>query len=260
MNKASFTGKRYLITGGSRGIGKALALSLKAQGAQVAIFSRSIENIESDEREAFCDVAINCDVADIEQQQKAFDVLKSEWPAIDGIFINAGVSGFSSILDMPMDEYDRVMNINLRAAFISLQLAGQWMKNAVTHNLQSQGHIVACCSLSSFYPENNIAHYNMAKSALAMLVKTAAREFGQFQVRVNGVAPGLTETDLIAGSEAIPGFHERVASRTPLGRLGSPDDIVPSIEELFSTQWVTGQTVIVDGGLSLFTPTDPLES
>ena len=155
MSRSHFAGKRYLITGGSRGIGRALALSLKAQGAEVAIFSRAIEQVDTSELETFCDIAKNCDVAVHTQQQQAFEFLKTQWPVLDGIFINAGVSGFASILDMPIDEYDRVMNINLRAAFISLQLAGQWMRNTIEQQLQSQGHIVACCSLSSFHPENN---------------------------------------------------------------------------------------------------------
>lgn len=251
----NFSNKNILITGGSRGIGKALAVSLKRHGANVAIISRCIEQ-EADA--SFCDIAINCDVANQHEQLAAFETLKQHWQHLDACFINAGVSGFSSILDMQLDEYDRVLNINLRAAFISLQEAGRWMKASVSND-NVTGSIVACCSLSSFAPENHIAHYNMAKSALAMLVKTAAREFGSFNTTVNGVAPGLTHTDLIAGSEAIPGFHERVSKRTALGRLGEVGDIVPEIEHLLLSRWVTGQILVADGGLSLFTPTDPLE-
>ena len=92
-----------------------------------------------------------------------------------------------------------------------------------------------------------------------MLVESGARELGPYNIRVNGIAPGLTKTDLIAGTENIPGYLERVAKRTPLGRIGEVVDVVPSIIHLLSDQWVSGQVLIADGGLSLVTPTDPLE-
>lgn len=243
----SLSGKTALVTGGSRGIGAGVVDALREQGCQVAVLARNVDDVE-------CDLAIACDVADEQQQLAAFEELSLQFDGLDYCFINAGVSGFCPLLDMATDEWDRVMNINLRAAFISLREAGCLMRDN-----DRGGSILACCSLSSFAPETNIAHYNAAKAGLMMLVKTAARECGQYQIRVNGIAPGLTRTDLIGGSEAIPGYHEKVAERTALGRLGHVDDITPIALNLLMSEWVTGQVLVADGGLSLFTPTDPLE-
>ena len=244
----NFQDKCAVVTGGSRGMGAEVALQLRAAGCKVAVLARNTDH-------GIGDLNIACDVADENAQQKAFVQIAEQFGRLDYAFINAGVSTFASLLDMDMNEWDRVMNINLRGALISLRETGKLMKQ-----FNHGGSIVTCCSLSTFKPEKFIAPYNASKAALANLTQTAARELGDFNIRVNGVAPGLTKTDIISGTESIPGYLEAVQKRTALQhRLGTPEDIADAVLKLLTMQWVTGQIIPVDGGLSLQTPTDPCE-
>ncbi len=242
--------KTAVVTGGSRGIGLGVVKALLDHNFKVFSLSRNVCEELNDDRL----VNIKCDVASEANQLDAFKQIGETTSRLDACFINAGVCGVSPLLEMDTDEWDRVLSTNLTGAFYSLREAGRFMRDS-----NSGGNIVACCSLSSFKPENMIVHYNASKAGLRMLVESGARELGAYDIRVNGIAPGLTQTDLIAGTEAIPGYLERVAKRTPLGRIGEVADLIPSIFHLLTDRWVSGQVLVADGGLSLVTPTDPLE-
>jgi NAD(P)-dependent dehydrogenase (short-subunit alcohol dehydrogenase family) len=243
-----FSEKTAVVTGGSRGMGAEVAKQLRAAGCKVAVLARTGNH-------SVGDLNIACDVADEQAQVMAFKKIAETFGRLDYAFINAGVSTFSTIIDMDMKEWDRATDINLRGALISLRESARLMKQA-----GNGGSIVTCCSLATFKPEKFIAPYNASKAALANLTQTAARELGEFNIRVNGVAPGLTRTTILEGIEHIPKYVEAVASRTPLQkRLGESVDIADAVLKLFTMQWVTGQVLIVDGGLSLQTPTDVSE-
>jgi len=229
-------------------MGAEVVRQLRAAGCKVAVLARTADH-------SMGDVNIACDVADEQAQVQAFAEISNIFGRLDYAFINAGVSTFSTILDMDMKEWDRATDINLRGALISLRESARLMKK-----FGNGGSIVTCCSLATFKPEKYIAPYNASKAALANLTQTAARELGEHNIRVNGVAPGLTRTDIIAGTEKMPGYFEAVQKRTPLQqRLGEPEDIADAVLKLFTMRWVTGQIIPVDGGLSLQTPTDPTE-
>jgi len=243
--KSDFMGKFAVVTGGSRGIGASVVKHLRAEGCKVAVLARTADHHVGD-------LNIACDVADEQSQVNAFKQIKDSFGALDYAFINAGVSTFTTILDMDMNEWDRATDINLRGALISLRESSRLMKKS-----GRDGSIITCCSLSSFKPEKFIAPYNASKAALVSLTQTAARELGEHNIRVNGVAPGLTRTDIITGTESMPGYLEAVQKRTALQhRLGESADIADAVLKLFTMQWVTGQIIPVDGGLSLQTPTD----
>lgn len=243
-----FENRYAVVTGGSRGLGAEVVKQLRQAGCKVAVLARTTDHKTGD-------INIACDVADEQSQKKAFETISKEFSCVDYAFINAGVGTFAGILDMDMQEWDRVLATNLRGALISLRETARLMKKN-----KDGGSIITCCSLSSFKPEKFIAPYNASKAGLVSLTQTAARELGDFNIRVNGVAPGLTRTDIINGTEAIPGYYKAVEKRTALQhRLGEPADIADAVMKLFVMRWVTGQIIPVDGGLSLQTPTDPAE-
>lgn len=246
--KNEFNNTCAVVTGGSRGMGAEVTKQLRALGCRVAVLARTTDHQVGD-------LNIACDVASEQAQVTAFRQIAETFGRLDYAFINAGVSTFSTIIDMDMNEWDRATDINLRGALISLRESARLMKKC-----GNGGSIITCCSLSTFKPEKFIAPYNASKAALASLTQTAARELGEFNIRVNGVAPGLTRTDIIAGTENIKGYNEAVAKRTPLQkRLGESADIADAALKLFTMHWVTGHILPVDGGLSLQTPTDVSE-
>jgi len=232
-----------LVTGGASGIGAATASLLQAMGSRVA----SVDLAPNSE----ADVSIEADVSDEDAMVAAVQRAQDELGPLTVAVLNAGVGGFSPIRSMTTEEWDRVHRVNVRAAFIGMRECAEAMSGG--------GTIVAVSSTSGFLAERGMAHYSTSKAALTQLVKVAARELGP-AIRVNGVAPGATDTPLFAATAQLPGYQERAAARTPLGRLGRPIDIAAAIVSLLSLEWVTGQVLVADGGLSLYSPIDPMES
>jgi NAD(P)-dependent dehydrogenase (short-subunit alcohol dehydrogenase family) len=122
------------------------------------------------------------------------------------------------------------------------------------------GAIVAVTSVSGFLVDRMMGHYSVSKAAVAQLVRVAARELGPFGIRVNAVAPGTTDTPLFASTRRLPGYEARVAERAALGGIGTPEGVAEAVVALAGLQWVTGQVLAADGGVSLWSPIDPAES
>jgi NAD(P)-dependent dehydrogenase (short-subunit alcohol dehydrogenase family) len=156
---------------------------------------------------------------------------------------------------MPVDEWDRVMSVNLRGTFLCLRAVARAMVDG-----GSGGSLVAVTSVSGFLADRMMGHYSVSKAAVAQLVRIAARELGPFGIRVNAVAPGTTDTAMFAGTDRLPGYRSRVAERAALGGLGSPDAVAEAVVSVLGLQWVTGQVLAADGGVSLWSPIDPAES
>lgn len=232
-----------LVTGGASGIGAATVSLLEAMGAKVA----SLDLQPS----ADADLSIPVDVADEEQMAAAVRRVHEELGLVKIAVLNAGVGSFSPIRSMSVDEWDRVHRVNVRAALIGMRECAEAMSDG--------GAIVAVTSISAFTPERGMAAYSTSKAALAQLVRVAARELGP-RITVNAVAPGATDTPLFSSTAQLPGYQERAAARAPLGRLGRPIDIAAAIVSLLSLDWVTGQVLVADGGLSLYSPIDPVEA
>jgi NAD(P)-dependent dehydrogenase (short-subunit alcohol dehydrogenase family) len=232
-------GRAALVTGGASGIGAAVTTALRDAGARVAVLDLH-------------DADVVCDVADEQQMVDAVGRVVESLGGLDVAVLNAGVGGFSPILDMPTEEWDRIHGVNLRGAFVGMRECGRAMTGG--------GAVVAITSVSAFLSERGMAHYSTSKAALAQLVRTAARELGPRGIRVNAVAPGTTDTPLFAPTRQLPGYWERAVARTPLGRMGTADDVARAVVALLGLDWVTGQVLVADGGLSLYSPIDPIES
>jgi len=232
-----------LVTGGASGIGAATVSLLRAMGSTVA----SVDLQPSTE----ADLSIEADVADESEMGEAVRRVQEALGLLKMAVLNAGVGSFSPIRSMTTEEWDRVHRVNVRAAFIGLRECAEAMSDG--------GSIVAVTSISGFTSERGMAAYSASKAALAQLVRVAARELGP-RITVNGVAPGTTETPMFSPTAQLPGYQERAAARTPLGRIGRPIDIAAAIVSLLSLDWVTGQVLVADGGLSLYSPIDPMEA
>jgi NAD(P)-dependent dehydrogenase (short-subunit alcohol dehydrogenase family) len=240
-------GANVLVTGGASGIGDATVTALHDAGTRVAVLDLAPAS--------HADVHVQVDIGDEDALAAAIAHATSELGALDGAVVNAGIGGMAPILRMTTAEWDRVMNVNLRGAFVTMRECGRAMRDA-----QRPGSIVAVTSVSGFLTDRHMAHYSVSKAGLAALVRVAAREFGEHGITVNAVAPGTTDTPMFAATDRLPGYRERVAQRSALGRLGTAGDVADTIVSLLQLDWVTGQVLAADGGVSLASPIDPLDS
>jgi NAD(P)-dependent dehydrogenase (short-subunit alcohol dehydrogenase family) len=240
------SGAHAIVTGGASGIGAATVAELHAAGAKVAVLDLH------DAPDA--DVALTVDVGDEEQVVAAVAAAVERLGGLSIAVVNAGIGGMAPILDLTTQEWDRVMRVNLRGAFVTLRESARAMVA-----LQRPGAIVAVTSVSGFLTDRAMAHYSVSKAGLAALVRVAARELGPHGIRVNGVAPGTTDTPMFAATDQMRGYRARVAGRSALGRVGSAAEVAQAIVGLCTLDWVTGQIVAADGGVSLASPIDPMD-
>jgi NAD(P)-dependent dehydrogenase (short-subunit alcohol dehydrogenase family) len=242
-------GAAALVTGGASGIGLATVRQLAAAGARVAV-------LDLGEAPGPADVSLTCDIADetavVEAVRRAHDELGGIAVAV----LNAGVGGVAPQRDQDSGgKWDRVIGVNLRGTFLCLREVGRAMVEG-----GRGGAIVAVTSISGFLADRRMSHYSVSKAGVAELVRVAARELGPFGIRVNAVAPGTTDTPLFASTARLPGYRARVAERAALGDIGTPDGVARAIVAMLQLDWVTGQVVAADGGVSLWSPIDPVDS
>ncbi|MDQ1509079.1 MAG: hypothetical protein QOG50_923 [Actinomycetota bacterium] len=240
-------GAGAIVTGGASGIGAATVAQLRDAGARLVV-------LDVNDAPA-ADMSLRCDVGDEQEVESSVREAVDHLGGLDIAMVNAGIGGMSAILDLSTDEWDRVMRVNLRGAFVTLRECAR----AMVHH-QRPGAIVAITSVSGFLTDRLMAHYSVSKAGLAALVRVAARELGPHGIRVNGVAPGTTDTPMFAATDRMRGYRERVASRAALGRMGTADDVAQTVVALCALDWVTGQIVAADGGVSLASPIDPMDS
>jgi NAD(P)-dependent dehydrogenase (short-subunit alcohol dehydrogenase family) len=197
---------------------------------------------------------VTCDVADPAAVDAAMSETAERWGLPSEVTVTAGVGHAGMLLEVEPDEFDRVFRVNTRGPLLCLR--------AVARALQSEGRsgsFVAVSSISARLADRSMGLYCASKAALSMLVRVAADEWGPSGLRVNAVAPGVTQTPML-GPMPPPGDNpwlDAVSARTALGRIGEADDVAQVVRALHELEWVTGQIVECDGGLSLRSPIDP---
>jgi gluconate 5-dehydrogenase len=252
MNDSKFSvlDKVTLVSGGSRGIGRALAAGYHDAGARVVITGRdeatlkeAADKIGSEDRPVETRV---CDVADVGAVQRMVDDVKEKFGSIDVLLNVAGVNIRQPAADFTEEQFDYVVDINLKGAFFVAQHVGRHMAE------QGGGSIINIDSLNTYAPLKNVLPYAMSKGGVVMMTRGLAVELGQRGVRVNTIAPGFILTDLTQKLWSDPTMRAWGETNTPLGRLGEVDDLVGAALFLASdaAAFMTGQVMRVDGGFT----------
>src|SRR5277367_2912370 len=251
MSTTDFTGKRALVTGGSRGIGKAAALELARRGADVAFLYRS-RDAEAAETEAAIRalgrraLALKANLADAAAVQAAVTRAAQELGGIEVLVQAAGAMGaWSEAAALSVEEWDRYLAVDLSGAFYVI-------KAALPHLRKAGGAIVAISSIAAQMCQARNAQGAVAKAGLEALIRVVAREEGRRNIRVNAVAIGLTDTDMgrAAFAEWGPETTERVIRGIPLRRIGTPEEVARVVCFLAGPDgaYITGKVLQVDGG------------
>lgn len=239
------TGRTAIVTGGTRGIGFAIVRKYLENGANVAIAGSRQETVEKavaqlpEYRDRV--MGIWPDLCDPEAVAAAFASVKERFGSLDILANNAGISSRTSLYDYTLEEFNKIMSLNVTAVFVCSQAAARIMKD------QGGGVIISTSSMVGEYGQPSGCGYPTSKFAVNGLTKSLARELAKDHIRVNAVAPGVTKTDMVA---ALPQeLVDRISAGIPLGRVGEPVDIANAYLFLASdlSSYVTGVTLRVDG-------------
>ena len=247
---AELSGKTALVTGGTRGIGKAIALALAGMGADVAInFFRSRDSAKAAvaeiEQKGVRAVALRANMGNEDQIPKLFGELKDAFGKLDILVSNAALGHFGNVLDVDDNMWDIAMNTNAKALLFSAQQAVKMMPEG--------GKILALTSLGSHRYIPGYASIGISKAAIETLVRYLAYELAPRKINVNAVSGGFIDTDSL---KIFPSYDELIQEstrRSPFGRVGVAEEVANVAAFLCTDKasWVTGQTVIVDGGYTL---------
>ncbi|HEX3593362.1 MAG TPA: SDR family oxidoreductase [Pseudonocardiaceae bacterium] len=245
---SGLAGKTALVTGASRGIGRAMAFAFAAEGANVVLCSRKQDSLDQvatelkDAHPAAGVLAKAAHVGDPEQAEACVDAAVAEFGSLDVLVNNAGTNPyFGPMVDLDVPRAEKTVQVNQLSIVVWTQLA--WKKSMAERG----GSIVNIASVGGIATEIGIGFYNATKAAVIHLTRQFAAELAP-GVRVNGIAPGLVRTQL---ARALWENHEeRINQHLPLGRIGEPDDIAKVAVFLAGddSSWITGQTLVVDGG------------
>ncbi|MGA2584824.1 MAG: SDR family oxidoreductase [Tepidisphaeraceae bacterium] len=253
---ASYSGldiskKVCLVTGGTSGLGKAIALGFAASGATVVAGSTNPEKVEAARKElGDKHDAVRIDVADEKSVAAAVDHTVKKYGRIDAVVNAAGVIMKKPSLNVTVEEFDRIVRTNLTGSFIVGREAGRAMKDQAPDSRGQRGSIVFIASLNSYISLSEVLAYAASKSGVLGLIRGLANEWGSLGIRVNGIAPGLFPTDLnrplIMGTPRGDFMREH----TPAGRFGDAEELVGAAIYLISpsASFTNGHTIVVDGG------------
>lgn len=248
----SLKDKVALITGSSRGIGRAVAEAMASAGAKVVISSRKAEacdKVAAGIRDAGGEaIAIPCNVSDLKQLQLLVDSTLEHWEKIDVLVCNAAINPhFGSSLEISEEAYDKTMTTNIKNVL--------WLCRAVIPQMAARkdGAIIIVSSIAGLKGTHKLGTYALSKAADMQLTRNLAVEWGHRNVRVNCIAPGLVRTDFARALWDDPDNHAKAVAAYPLGRLGESEDIAGAAVFLAARAgaWITGQTLVVDGGTSV---------
>jgi glucose 1-dehydrogenase len=239
-------GKVAVVTGAARGIGLAIAQRFVKEGARVALADRLAEEVETEAgRLGPAATAIPTDVGDAGEVRRLVARTTERFGGLDCMVANAAVQAEIPFLDLTEEEFDRVIRVNLKGAFLCGQTAARHMVEAGT-----PGTIINMSSVNAVVAHPVLVHYAASKGGIAMLTKGMAVSLAPHGIRVNAIGPGTVNTPINANFFSMPGMVERFLMRTPLGRIAEAEEIASVAVFLASDEasYVTGTTIYADGG------------
>jgi gluconate 5-dehydrogenase len=250
MKLFNLSGKRALITGGTHGLGMAMAEGLAQAGAEIVISSTTPSKLEEAiayyKNKGYQVSGYIFDVTDEKMAATQIEAIECNEGPIHILVNNAGIIKREAAVSMPIEDFRRVIDVDLVGAFIMSQLVGRKMIE------RNEGKIINICSMMSELGRNSVSAYAAAKGGLKMLTKNLATEWAKHNIQVNGIGPGYfatsqTEPIRVEGNP----FNEFIISRTPAGRWGNPEDLAGTAVFLASeaSRFVNGQIIYVDGGI-----------
>lgn len=255
MNKEPFlerfrlSGKVALVTGGSRGIGKAIALGLAEAGADVIVASRKLSDLEKVAQEVAQlgrkSLAVAANLRNLPEIKDLIKRAVEEFGHIDILVNNAGTNAvFGSVFNVNEKAWDVTLGLNLKGSFFLSQAVAEVMRN------QSGGNIINIASIDGLRPRLGSAVYSISKAGVIMLTQALAQEWAQYNIRVNAIAPGLLRTKFSEALWKNPLIAREYENNTALGHIGEPEDVVATALLLASeaSSYMTGQTIAIDGG------------
>jgi len=244
MDLFDLTGKKALVTGAGSplGLGRAMAQALKEAGAQVAILSRSSRVFDIAREDGF--MAIQADLSNRAELKRGFSEAVGQLDTLDILITSHGITHLHEAKTFPIEEWDRMLEINLTSVFLLCQLAGQIMLE------KGYGKIINMASMMTFFGGTLIPSYATSKGGVGQLTKALANEWISRGVNVNAIAPGLMETEMTVGLKTNPARREQFSARIPAGRFGKPDDVkgVAVFLASHASDYMSGAIIPVDGG------------
>ncbi|MBQ6443599.1 MAG: glucose 1-dehydrogenase [Methanosphaera sp.] len=246
---AKLEGKVAIVTGATSGMGRASAKLFAQEGAKVVVTGRNeerakevVDDIKAEGNEAIYVIA---DMSNLDDVKKIFDVTMEEYGTVDVLFNNAGMLSMSPLMDLSIEEWNKIFNVNVTSSLVLTQLVAPVMKE------KGKGTIVNTCSVASFGAHHGFAAYVDSKHAMAGLTKSIAWELGP-EIRCNGIAPGLIHTAMV-DSIGGPAALQQMIDQCPVKRCGEPEDIAAVALFLASddSAFLDGQIIKVDGGFEI---------
>ena len=250
MKQAETTSRTAIVTGGSRGIGRAVCLELARAGVNIVCnYAGNAQAAESTVEECRAlgvqAISVQANVAEVAECQRLFDTAMEQFGRVDILVNNAGITRDTLILRMSEEDLDRVLAVNLKGAFFCMKLAARIMMK------QRFGRIVNMSSVVGVHGNAGQVNYAASKAGLIGMTKSLAKELAARSVTVNAVAPGFIETDMTGA--LTEEMKQSFLSSIPLGRFGAPEDIAKTVAFLASdgAGYITGQVLGVDGGMGM---------
>jgi len=242
--------KNAIVTGSARGIGKAIAMKLAEEGANVVIVDVNLEEAEKTSKEiqnmGRKSFAMKVNVADYNEVESLINKTKEELGSIDILVNNAGITKDNLILKMSVEDFEQVIDINLKGVYNGIKAVYPIMMR------QKSGKIINIASIIGIIGNAGQANYSASKAGVIALTKTAAKELASRGVCVNAVAPGYIQTPM---TDKLPdNIKEEMLKLIPMKRMGQPDDVAKVVLFLASSDsdYITGQTIVVDGGMVMY--------